>query len=124
MTDRKRGLVVDDESDMRDYLSAFFSDNGYAVETAEDGVAALAKVEAGAPDLITLDVTMPEKSGVKFYREMKEDETRRAIPVIMITTKDQESDKVWGMRQGSVEYIVKPVTGKDLAAKINSVMAA
>ena len=122
MTDQKRVLIVDDEPDMREYLTAFFTDNGYAVETANDGVEALTKVEAAAPDLVTLDVTMPEKSGVKFYREMKEDETRRSIPVIMITGVSGDFKKFISSRKKVPPpdgYVPKPVDLTELLKVAN-----
>ena len=73
----KKILIVDDDPDISEYLSTFFQDNGYATETAKDGVEAMEMVEAALPDLIALDITMPEKSGVRFYREMKEHNVTR-----------------------------------------------
>ncbi len=85
MADKKKILVVDDELDIRTYLSTLFEDNGYATVLAQDGEDARRQVEANPPDLITLDISMPEKSGVKFYREIKEDERWKKIPVIIVT---------------------------------------
>jgi twitching motility two-component system response regulator PilH len=70
-----------------------------------------------------MDVVMPGMNGFQATRKLTQDPRTSHIPVIMITTKDQETDKIWGMRQGAVEYIVKPVGQKELVAKINSVMA-
>jgi twitching motility two-component system response regulator PilH len=67
---------------------------------------------------------MPGMNGFQATRKLTKDPATEAIPVIMITTKDQETDKIWGMRQGAVEYLVKPVADRELVAKINSVMAA
>ena len=82
---KKRVLVVDDEPDVREYLSCLLEDNDYEVDTAEDGVEALNKIKASLPDIITLDITMPEKSGVRFYRDLKENDAWKSIPVIMVT---------------------------------------
>jgi CheY-like chemotaxis protein len=81
----KTVLVVDDDPDARDYLSTVLEDNGLAVFTARDGSEALSKVEQEAPDLISLDITMPGKSGVAVYRKLKEDDQFKSIPVIIIT---------------------------------------
>ena len=70
-----------------------------------------------------MDVVMPGMNGFQATRKLTKDPSTESIPVIMITTKDQETDKIWGMRQGAVEYLVKPVDDKELVAKINSVMA-
>jgi CheY-like chemotaxis protein len=85
MASAKKILIVDDEPDVLAYLSTLLADHGYTIATAKDGVEALAKVKAIRPDLITLDISMPEKSGVKFYREMKEDASYRQIPIIIVT---------------------------------------
>jgi twitching motility two-component system response regulator PilH len=71
-----------------------------------------------------MDVVMPGMNGFQATRKLTRDADTSDIPVIMITTKDQETDKIWGMRQGAVEYLVKPVDSKQLVAKINAVMAA
>lgn len=78
-------LIVDDEPDVRTYLSTLFEDSGYATVMAQDGNEALSRVKEKAPDLVTLDITMPNKSGVKFYREMKESAEWRKVPIIIVT---------------------------------------
>jgi CheY-like chemotaxis protein len=83
--DAKTILVVDDDPDAREYLATVLKDNGFAAATAADGTEALHAIEQAAPDLITLDITMPEKSGVAVYRKLKEDERLKGIPVIIIT---------------------------------------
>jgi len=85
MSGDRKILVIDDEPDERVYLSALFEDNGYVTHTARNGKEGMEKVRADPPDLITLDITMPEKSGVKFYREIREDPELRRIPIIVVT---------------------------------------
>jgi CheY-like chemotaxis protein len=85
MTDKKTILIIDDEPDTLTYFSSLLEDNGYATVTAQNGDEALARVREAVPDLITLDITMPETSGVRCYRELRESEAWRSIPVIMIT---------------------------------------
>ncbi len=85
MANGKTILVVDDEPDVRSYLAAVLGDAGYEVRTAENGKEAMDVVEAGAPDLISLDITMPEKTGVRFYRELREDAATAGIPVLIVT---------------------------------------
>jgi len=85
MASRKRILIVDDEQDIRTYLSVLLEDQGYETLQAKDGEEAMQKVQAELPDLITLDVSMPEKSGVKFYREMRMDDRWKNIPIIIVT---------------------------------------
>jgi len=78
-------LVIDDEPDVVTYLRTFFENNGYAIVTATDGNEALTRVKEKKPDLITLDISMPGKSGIKFYREVKGDPDLSNIPVLVIT---------------------------------------
>jgi CheY-like chemotaxis protein len=83
--DKKKILTIDDQPDERIYLSTLFEDNGYITEMAEDGNEGLEKAKADPPDLITLDITMPEKSGVKFYREIRQDPELGRIPIVVVT---------------------------------------
>lgn len=82
---KKTILVVDDEPDVVTYLTTLLEDNGYATVSAGDGNEAMTKIKESKPDLITLDMSMPEKSGVKFYRELKEDADLASIPVLVVT---------------------------------------
>ena len=85
MAAKKLILVVDDEPDVVSYLTTLFEDNGYATASAGDGNQALAKIKEKKPDLITLDMSMPGKSGVKAYRELKDDPALASIPVLVVT---------------------------------------
>jgi CheY-like chemotaxis protein len=78
-------LIVDDEQDVITYLSALLGDAGYEIVIANNGVQGMEQVKAEKPDLISLDITMPEKSGVRFYREMREDAELAKIPIIIVT---------------------------------------
>ena len=92
-------LVVDDDPDTRTFLTTVLQDNGFNTATAEDGVQALASIEESAPDLIALDITMPEKSGVAVYRKVKEDDKLKSIPVIIITGVSSEFEKFISSRK-------------------------
>ena len=81
----KKILVVDDEQDVRTYLTALLTDAGYEVETAVNGMVALEQVRAAKPALVSLDITMPEKSGIGFYREMRKDPDLAAVPIVIVT---------------------------------------
>ncbi len=85
MADKKTVLIIDDEPDTLTYFSSLLEDNGYATVTAENGAEAIERVKRARPDLVTLDITMPETSGVRCYRELREHAEWRSIPVIMIT---------------------------------------
>ncbi len=108
----KTVLVVDDEPDARDYLTTVLEDNGFATIIAKDGSDAIAKLEEMTPDLISLDITMPEKSGVSVYRKLKEDERLKSVPVIIITGVSDEFQKFISTRRQVPPpdgYISKPV---------------
>ena len=111
-------LIVDDSPTDRQYLSNMLSKNGFKVSTAESAEDALAKVKQQRPDLVLMDVVMPGQNGFQATRTLSRDESTKDIPVILCTSKGQETDKVWGMRQGARDYIVKPVVQADLLAKI------
>ena len=113
-------LVVDDSPTDRQFLSDLLAKNGFTVATAQSAEEAIAKVKAQRPDLVLMDVVMPGQSGFQATRTLTRDEATKDIPVILCTTKGQETDKVWGMRQGARDYIVKPVSGPDLLAKISA----
>jgi len=85
MAQKKRILIIDDEPDTLTYFSSLLQDSGYETETAADGQEGLAKVRERAPDLITLDISMPETSGVRCYRELRERAEWRSIPIVIVT---------------------------------------
>ena len=108
----KTVLVVDDEPDARDFLTTVLEDNGYATVVAKDGTEAVAAIEAAPPDLVTLDITMPEKSGVAVYRRLKENDELKNIPVIIITGVSGEFERFISTRRQVPPpegYISKPV---------------
>jgi len=98
--------------------------NNIEVSVAANGEEGIEKAIEIKPDCILMDVVMPGKNGFQATRDLSRNPATSGIPVIIITTKDQETDKIWGMRQGAVEYIVKPIGQKELVEKINSVMTA
>lgn len=123
-TDR-RVLVVEDDEDVAVYLSTWFSDQGFAVELAGNGAEALEKLRAGRPDLITLDIIMPEKTGVKFYREVKGDQQTADIPVIIITGLQPEFKNFISRRRTAPApegYLSKPFGEEDLRAEVEKVL--
>jgi twitching motility two-component system response regulator PilH len=116
----KNILVVDDSPTDRQYLSDLLAKNGFTVATAQSAEEAFAKVKAQRPDLVLMDVVMPGQSGFQATRTLTKDQATKDIPVILCTTKSQETDRIWGMRQGARDYIVKPVSAPDLLAKISA----
>jgi twitching motility two-component system response regulator PilH len=111
-------LIVDDSPTDRQHLSNMLSKSGFKVSTAESAEDALVKVKQARPDLVLMDVVMPGQNGFQATRALTRDESTKDIPVILCTSKGQETDKVWGMRQGARDYVVKPVIQADLLAKI------
>lgn len=113
-------MVVDDSPTERFFLGGLLSKQGYQVVTAENGEEAITKAKQEKPDLIIMDVVMPGLNGFQATRAISKDDETRGIPVIMCTSKGQETDKVWGMRQGARDYIVKPVNQEELLKKITA----
>jgi twitching motility two-component system response regulator PilH len=113
-------LLVDDSKTELFALSDLLGKRGYKVRTAENGEDAMRKLGEDKPDLILMDVVMPGLNGFQLTRSITRDPRFTGVPVIMCTSKGQETDKVWGMRQGASEYIVKPVNAEELITKIKS----
>jgi CheY-like chemotaxis protein len=126
MTDNaKTVLVVDDDPDAREYLSTVLEDNGFTATTANDGVEAIAAVEQRVPDLVTLDISMPEKSGVAVYRKLKEDDRLKGVPVIIITGVSEEFERFISTRRQVPPpegYISKPVDAEEFVRKVRDLI--
>ncbi len=116
-------LIVDDSPTELHLFQGMLEKYGFETMVADSGEEGIRQAAVGKPDIILMDVVMPGMNGFQATRKLTKDPQTSSIPVIMITTKDQETDKIWGMRQGAVEYLVKPVDESELVAKINSVMA-
>jgi twitching motility two-component system response regulator PilH len=113
-------LVVDDSKTELHHLSDLLGRRGYLVRTAENGEEAMRRLEEDKPQLILMDVVMPGQNGFQLTRAITRDPRFADVPVIMCTSKNQETDKVWGMRQGARDYIVKPVNADELISKIKA----
>jgi len=116
----KRILVVDDSATERHVLRDMLTKAGYDVLSSENGEDAIAKARLLKPDLILMDVVMPGLNGFQATRAISRDPDTRAIPIILCTSKSQETDKIWGLRQGARDYVVKPVDRDELLDKINA----
>jgi twitching motility two-component system response regulator PilH len=116
-------LIIDDSPTELHLFQQMLTSNGFETLVADSGEEGIKQARASRPDCILMDVVMPGMNGFQATRRLTQDAQTASIPVIMITTKDQETDKIWGMRQGAVEYLVKPIAEKELVAKINAVMA-
>jgi twitching motility two-component system response regulator PilH len=113
-------LVVDDSPTQLKNLAKLVEGQGHEAITAEDGMAGVNAAQEHQPDLILMDVVMPELNGFQATRKITQEEDTSHIPVIIVTTKDQQTDQVWGKRQGASDYMIKPPDEKDLIAKINA----
>ena len=116
----KKILVVDDSPTERYFLTDILEKNGFSVSTAENGEEALLKIKADKPHLILMDVVMPGQNGFQITRAIARDAETQDVPVIICTSKNQETDRIWGMRQGARDYLVKPIDPQELLAKIAS----
>ena len=116
----KKILVVDDSKTELHHLSDLLGKQGFSVRTAENGDEAMRRLADDKPDLILMDVVMPGQNGFQLTRSITRDPRYADVPVIMCTSKGLETDKVWGMRQGARDYVVKPVNGDELIAKIRA----
>lgn len=114
----KKILLVDDSPTERHVIGEILTKAGFIVSLAEDGERGVAQAKSIKPDLIVMDVVMPGLNGFQATRALSKDPETGHIPVILCTTKDQETDKVWGLRQGAKDYVVKPVNAAELLAKI------
>lgn len=115
-------LLVDDDPDILKVLSMRLEKTGYEVDIASDGLVALEKIHKDRPDLIVLDLMLPEVEGYKVCRMLKFDETYKDIPVIILTGRTQEEDRNKGMQMGADAYMVKPFESKDLLIKIEKLL--
>jgi twitching motility two-component system response regulator PilH len=107
-------LVAEDSNTELQIIKEILKETNHDVITAGDGDEAEAKARAEAVDMIILDVIMPKKNGFQVCRDLRLDQKLKDTPIIMVTSKDQDADRAWGLKQGATEYIVKPFTPLDL----------
>jgi len=115
-------LIADDSPTDQHILSRALEQEGYETLLASDGAEALALAEQRAPDVILMDVVMPGMNGYQATRQLARNPSTASIPVVMVSTKSQATDRAWGLRQGAVSYLTKPVTAADLVAAIQAAL--
>ena len=115
-------LIIDDSPTEVHVFKNMLMNHDIEVSVAKNGEEGVEKAIEIVPDCILMDVVMPGKNGFQATRDLSRNPATSAIPVIIITTKDQETDRIWGMRQGARDYIVKPARESDLIARINKVL--
>lgn len=115
-------LVVDDSPTEVHFFKNILQKNGHKVSVANNGEEGVSMAKQLVPDLILMDIVMPVLNGFQATRQLTRDQKTSRIPVVMVTTKDQDSDKLWAERQGAREYLVKPTKEKQLIRCINQVL--
>lgn len=117
-------LIVDDSQTETKRFTQFLEKNGHSVITAASGEGGIETARSELPDLILMDVVMPGLNGFQATRHLTRDDVTKHIPVVIVTTKNQETDKVWGQRQGASAYLTKPVSEELLVETINAQLNA
>ncbi len=117
-------LIIDDSPTELHLFQGMLEKAGSDTLVADSGEEGLKAARTARPDVILMDIVMPGMNGFQATRQISKNEETASIPVIMVTTKDQETDKVWAMRQGAKDYIVKPVQEKALIEHVNMILSA
>jgi len=125
--EKKTVLIVDDEQDTVTYFQSLLEDNGYDVVVAMDGEEGLARVREAVPDLVTLDITMPNMSGTRFYRTMREDENLKRVPILIVTGISRDYEKFISTRRQVPPpegYLSKPIEQDEFLAMVRTLIGA
>ena len=115
-------LIVEDEPDIRNLIVHHLTRDGFRCRTAGSGAEALARVRAAAPDLVVLDLMLPEMTGLEVCRRLRADPTTAGVPIIMLTAKTDEVDRIVGLEMGADDYVAKPFSPKELVARVRAVL--
>ena len=118
---KRKILVVDDEADILHFLELILRERGYEVETAPGGAAALAAAREGQPDLVLLDIMMPQMDGWEVLKLLRIDPHTAGIPVAMISARTDPKDRMQGLQEGALDYICKPFSLDELLAKVEAI---
>jgi DNA-binding response OmpR family regulator len=120
---RKKILVVDDEDDILNFLELVLSEKGYQVSTASGGQEALTKAQLERPDLVLLDIMMPQMDGWEVLKLLRVDEETAEVPVAMLSARTEARDRVQGLQEGAIDYICKPFSLSELLSKIEAIFS-
>jgi len=115
-------LVVEDSPPQREMITTLLKDNGLSVSSASDGVEALEQIQNTCPDIVVLDIVMPRMNGYELCRRLKDNPKTKGMPVVMCSTKGEEFDRYWGMRQGADAYISKPFQPQELVGTVRQLL--
>lgn len=116
-------LIIEDSQSQLYYMSKLMEEHGHQVTAADTGEEGMTKAEKQQPDVILMDIVMPGINGLQAARKLSKNEPTKSIPVIFVTTKDGETDRIWGMRQGAAAYITKPIDEEALLQAISEATA-
>jgi phosphate regulon transcriptional regulator PhoB len=119
---RHKILVVEDESDIRELLRYNLTQEGFAVEEASDGAEALDRVTRRLPDLLVLDLMLPRMSGLELCRKMRSNPDTARLPILVVTAKGAEVDRVLGLEMGADDYVVKPFSPREVVARVKALL--
>lgn len=122
MTSRRKVLVVDDEADIVELVSYNLNKEGFDVSSAADGQEALAKIRATTFDFVILDLMLPGMSGMEICRVLRNETETKSLPIIMLTAKGEEVDRVLGLEMGADDYVTKPFSPRELVARVKAVL--
>ena len=117
-----RVLIVEDEPDIRDLLAFHLERDGYQVTKSKTGADALRQLKSGLPDLVLLDLMLPEVDGLEVCRRLRQDPRTASLPIVMLTAKGEEVDRILGLELGADDYIVKPFSPKEVVARVRAVL--
>jgi two-component system, OmpR family, alkaline phosphatase synthesis response regulator PhoP len=119
---RQKILVVEDEGDIRELLRYNLTQEGFAVEEAADGAEALDRIARRAPDLLVLDLMLPRMSGLELCRRMRANQETARLPILVVTAKGAEVDRVLGLEMGADDYVVKPFSPREVVARVKALL--
>jgi phosphate regulon transcriptional regulator PhoB len=117
-----RVLIVEDGPDIRDLLAWHLEREGYQVSRSRTGLEALRQIEAAPPDLVLLDLMLPEMDGLEVCRRLRRERATASLPIVMLTARGEELDRVLGLELGADDYIVKPFSPKEVVARVRAVL--
>jgi DNA-binding response OmpR family regulator len=120
---KKKILIVDDEDDILHFLELVLREKGYEVATASGGHEALTKAQLERPDLVLLDIMMPQMDGWEVLKLLRVDEGTSQIPVAMLSARTEAKDRVQGLQEGAIDYICKPFSLQELLGKIETIFS-
>jgi two-component system alkaline phosphatase synthesis response regulator PhoP len=118
----KKILMIEDERDIRDLVVHYLTKDGYKVEIASDGVKGFSLAKAQKPDLVILDLMLPEMDGLEVCKKLRAEQKTATVPIIMLTAKGEEADKIVGLELGADDYLTKPFSPKELVARVKALL--